>query len=71
MKAIMDLIGNIKNIESKLGRRPPNQADSKHAFKNSRHAVENNDEEKHRPAENNHLPADDESQLGRNIDTTA
>ena len=64
----MDLIGSIKQIESKLGRRKPNQAKSKTAPKNNH--TDTAQEQSHQ-AHNNSPSAEDESKLGRNIDTTA
>ena len=64
----MDLIGNVKHIENKLGGRNQYQARNKLAPKNN-----HSDEAKNpsQPEVKNITPLDDECKLGRNIDTSA
>jgi hypothetical protein len=65
---IMDLIGSILSIESKLGRRKPSQGKGKSAQKNtSPHAVD----DKNRASDERHGEPKDEYRVGRIVDTTA
>ena len=64
----MDLIGNIKFIENRLGGRKPKHGKGKSAQKDIHSdAVD----EKNAPADTNHSTTEYDIRLGRKIDTTA
>lgn len=64
----MDLIGSIKHIESGLGKRKSNQGNAKSAPKQITHS--NIPTKLKRQADTPYPASDNESTLGRNIDTT-
>ncbi len=64
----MNLIGSIKRIDSKLGKRSPDQSKSKSSPQSKHHDTV---QEKIRQPDHDQLTAFDEIQPGRNIDTIA
>ncbi len=64
----MDLIGSVKFIENRLGRRKPNHAKVKSAQKNT-----GNDamDEKNIQTDANHSSTECDTRLGLKVDTTA
>ena len=64
----MDLVGGIKSIENRLGRRKPDQGKGKPAQKNFHNDTV---DEKNKQADASHSSTDNESRLGRKVDTTA
>jgi len=64
----MDLIGSVKYIENRLGRRKPNHGEGKPARKNTRGGAGDVSEDQ---AGARHSPEENGARLGRKVDTTA
>ena len=64
----MDLIGSVKFIEHRLGRRKPDQGKGKPAQKNIRNGAV---DEKNDQADANQASAEYDTRVGRKLDTTA
>lgn len=64
----MDLIGNIKYIENRLGKRKPHHGAEKPAQKNTRSEAAGSEEDQ---TDTPHFPTDNETRLGRKVNTTA
>ena len=64
----MDLVGNIKFMENRLGRRKPDHGKGKPAQKNT---CDNAVSEKNDQADTHHSSTEYDTRLGRKLDTTA
>jgi len=64
----MDLIGSVKYIENRLGRRKPNHGDGKPARKNTHGGAGGVSEDR---TGTQHSPAENGTRVGRKVDTTA